>query len=184
VAALTLSVEQARAKLLRAHPELQGVCDAFSWLLHFTPAEAAEAVGWLGSHSMELVGLLRAYGPTRVSTLAVTLWGMAHAEGPARVAKLLHYLADPASHTVPVDGVEIFLEQLADRLLRENGPWSYWAPKPPTHTVAPEVLEFVEWVAGQPARVRRDCLDLFNLLLDEELTGPWQAFWRTVERAV
>jgi hypothetical protein len=184
LADLPTSVRQARAKLLRTHSALQGVCDSFSWLLHFTPAEAAEVIGWLQAHSTDLSGLLRAYGQSKGVALTVILWGMARADGPARVAKILHYLGDPASHTIPVDGVDAYLEEWAEGLEREKGHWTNWCPKLPTTTIAPAVFDFVEWLRGQPVRVRRECLDLFNLLLDAELTGPWQTVWATVERAV
>src|SRR5262249_1699586 len=150
----------------------------------FTPAEAAEAVGWLVTHATDLAGLLRAYGPPEGVALAVTLWGMAHADGPARVAKLLHFLGDQASHTIPVDGVDVYLKEWADWLAPKKGRIAGECPEPPPKNLAPAVLGFGEWLAGQPARVRRECLDLFNLLLDAELTGPWQAFWPTAERAV
>jgi hypothetical protein len=184
LAALPTSVAQARAALLRTHPALQGVCDAFSWLLHFTPAEAAETVGWLATHATDLSDLLRAYGPAKGIPLAVTLWGMARGDGADRAAKLLHYLADPASHTIPVDGVDLYLKEWANWLAPPKGHKTPSCPEPPSKGMAPPLLDFLEWLAGQPARVRSECLDLFNLLLGAELTGPWQTFWPTVERGV
>jgi hypothetical protein len=181
---LPAAIAGALVDLLRVYPTLQPIADAFSWLLYFTPGEAVAAAGWLGASAVRLSGLPRAFGPERGVALAVTLWGMAHADGPERVAQLLHYLNDPAAHAIPVDDVETYLKAWADGLEREHGHWTNWRPQPPATTIAPQVLKFVDWLAGQPAKARRGCLDLFNLLLGDELLAPWRPFWPEVERAV
>ena len=184
------SVRNMRRELLRRHPALEPLDDAFSWRLHLEPTAVRSTTVWLAGNARDVLGLLANDSSLRLEekwAWAMSLWRMAHRHGAERTARLIRYLGDPRLSETPFARDEyIQFLQLWTRRLSRSQPDQQPDPIPelPTATLADQVHRVAIWIARQPKATQAQALDLFNLLVDDTLLDAWHTFADRVETAV
>jgi hypothetical protein len=185
-----VSVRNMRRKLLRQHPALEPLDDAFSWRLYLEPTAVRSTMVWLTSTARDVLGLLTNDQVLRLEekwAWAMSLWRMADQHGAERTARLIRYLGEPRLSKTPFakDEYVPFLRLWTHRLSRfQPGQQPDPIPEPPSTTLADQFQRVAIWIAQQPKATQAQALDLFNLLVDDTLLDAWHTFADRVGAAI
>jgi len=180
-------------RLARKVPSLLPLLGAISWVCCFTPEQAKPIISWLDRHRESvrygLDNLAQLLKPYKREEEALLIWvklaGLVPLLGPHRLETLVSLLGYPKALNVATCAGQNFLNRWREILAKAASSQVLIFEehfRPLECIFLMELFLFLERFFREDRGSQRRALDLFNLLVPQDIFEQWDLWWKEVLR--
>ncbi len=173
------AIEQAHV-LGQREAALRPLLGALSWYLYLTPSLLPQALSWVEENAAVLRVILGQRSTTKGLMAALMLWQLAYRDGNRRVKPLLCWLASQDHFNLCIADQVSYIEAELKKQKKKKNLAKGIELSQARSTIGDRIVAFVAWVASQEKAIGRRALDLFAVLLSDELPTAWLGWWKQI----
>ncbi len=187
------SVAAKAERLARKAPGLLPLLGAVSWVCCFAPEQAEPIISWLYRHRDHLRygldNLAQLLKPYKREEKALFIWvklaALVPQLGAHRLETLVSLLGYPKALNIPTCGAQHFLNRWREIVAKAAASKVILLEddfRPPECIFLMELFLFLERFFQEDRGSQRRALDLFNLLVPQDIFQQWDLWWKEVFR--